>query len=957
MQRKKTFQEDLKKLKVFSINLNSSLKIIDIDKNAISLFGFKKSEIIGKDYFSLVQKNEQKKLKTIFNDFLSSKNLQISFETVNIKNDKSKIWVRVTGTKINLKNENQIALSILNFTKEKKYDGLIKELHNCSNNFTSDSKQNVKNTLQTLSRIFNTEFLIFTKTNGEVIYNFTKLESRNVQNSFSEIIKIACSNKLNKSNKSNKSNKNIIYIPDLTKINLGKSNLFIKSNKIKTYLGKVVKTEDKILGLLCAFFQNNFKPDEIDLQILDILSTTFAVEETKINAQNISMENELRFKSLFENSTIGIYRSTPAGKIVFANPKFISLLGYDSLGDLQKIDINKQLYVNPQNRLEFRKILETEYTIHGYLENLKRKNGSIVNIRESSRVVKNEQTGKILYYEGTIEDITTQRKIENALIESEEKFRSIFQSSGFGICIVNSSKKFLDANPKFSEIFGYTKEELLQKTFLDITHQDFINSSKKIIKELLQGIHKQIRIENKYIKKDGKEIWCAITINLLNDNSNGKTNLLGIAEDITERINFINELKAKDEILSALSFSTETFLKTLDWQSNITEVLKRLSGSLKVNRSYIYQNSETKAGDITFGLKYEWVDKNMKLEINNPAFQNFSYKKYNLENLHNTLLKNEVVVINTDSITQSEKNYLYIKNKKSIIIVPVYESDFLWGFMGFEDNNNERIWSDQERDAIKTAGNLFGVAIKRKIFEEELLKAKINAEESEKLKSQFLAQISHEIRSPINSILSFTTLLKEEIHNKINDELKSSFEIIESAGNRITRTIDLILNMSEIQTNTYEYIPRKVDIYEEILIPLVTEFKGVAFSKGIDFQLIKKSEDNIRELDPYTVMQIFANLLDNAIKYTNKGKVRIEICKNRSRNLIVNITDTGIGISNKYIPKLFKPFTQEEQGYTRKFEGNGLGLALVKNYCDLNNANISVKSKKNIGTTFKVTFK
>jgi signal transduction histidine kinase len=186
--------------------------------------------------------------------------------------------------------------------------------------------------------------------------------------------------------------------------------------------------------------------------------------------------------------------------------------------------------------------------------------------------------------------------------------------------------------------------------------------------------------------------------------------------------------------------------------------------------------------------------------------------------------------------------------------------------------------------------------------------------------------------------------------------LQASFNIIESAGQRITRTIDLILNMSEIQTGTYEYIPRKIDIYKDILATLKCEFKGIADSKGIKFEIISKTDNAIKVIDSYTVMQIFANLIDNAFKYTNKGKVQVVIKKDKSGNLVVSVKDTGIGMSAKYIPKLFRPFSQEEQGYTRKFEGNGLGLALVKNYCDLNNAAISVKSKKNVGTTFKITF-
>ena len=93
-------------------------------------------------------------------------------------------------------------------------------------------------------------------------------------------------------------------------------------------------------------------------------------------------------------------------------------------------------------------------------------------------------------------------------------------------------------------------------------------------------------------------------------------------------------------------------------------------------------------------------------------------------------------------------------------------------------------------------------------------------------------------------------------------------------------------------------------------------------------------------------------MLDNAIKYTHQGKINLSIKDN-----IFSISDTGIGISEEYIPQLFQKFSQEETGYSRKFEGTGLGLSLVKKYCEINNAEISVESKKGIGTTFKVIFK
>lgn len=240
--------------------------------------------------------------------------------------------------------------------------------------------------------------------------------------------------------------------------------------------------------------------------------------------------------------------------------------------------------------------------------------------------------------------------------------------------------------------------------------------------------------------------------------------------------------------------------------------------------------------------------------------------------------------------------------------------------------------------------------------EEELLNAKNKAEKSDKFKSEFLAQMSHEIRSPINVILNFTSLLKDELKNKIEDDLAQSFDYIDSGGRRIIRTIDMILNMSEIQTGIVELNPQPHNITEEILNGLVKEYKTQARIKGLELTLNSFHVDNHKIwIDEYSVSQIFSNLIDNAIKYTHSGKIEITVYSNSS-GVTVDVVDTGIGISKEYLPNLFDAFTQEEGGYGRKFEGNGLGLALVKKYCELNNAEIFVDSTKGKGTKFTVKF-
>jgi len=243
----------------------------------------------------------------------------------------------------------------------------------------------------------------------------------------------------------------------------------------------------------------------------------------------------------------------------------------------------------------------------------------------------------------------------------------------------------------------------------------------------------------------------------------------------------------------------------------------------------------------------------------------------------------------------------------------------------------------------------------RKLFEEELIRAKEEAENADRVKTEFLAQMSHEIRTPLNIILNYNSLIKFEVEDYIEEELKMAFSSVERASKRLVRTIDLILNMAEVQSKSYHVKFKKIDIYDTIL-GLIFEFESLAKDKGV--LLLHKKSTELTEIfaDEYTLTQIFQNLIDNALKYTIKGSVELSVYSKYPNIICIDVKDTGIGISEEYLPKLFSPFSQEDTGYTRRFEGNGLGLALVKNYVELNNGTIEVKSEKGKGTTFTVIF-
>lgn len=244
----------------------------------------------------------------------------------------------------------------------------------------------------------------------------------------------------------------------------------------------------------------------------------------------------------------------------------------------------------------------------------------------------------------------------------------------------------------------------------------------------------------------------------------------------------------------------------------------------------------------------------------------------------------------------------------------------------------------------------------RKRVEEEILFAKEKAEKSDKLKSEFLTQMSHEIRSPINVIINFTQLINETLKDQPIENIPDYLEAITGSGKRLIRTVDLILNMSELQIGTYEPNMEKMDLVEDVFLRIKFDYIMLAKQRGLELNFLCATPNKIVYGDRYSIYQIFVNLIDNAIKYTQEGEIEVMIDRDEKNNVIVSVEDTGIGISEEFMEYLFDPFMQEERGYSRRFDGNGLGLALVKRYCELNGASIFVESEKEKGSKFVVTF-
>jgi len=237
----------------------------------------------------------------------------------------------------------------------------------------------------------------------------------------------------------------------------------------------------------------------------------------------------------------------------------------------------------------------------------------------------------------------------------------------------------------------------------------------------------------------------------------------------------------------------------------------------------------------------------------------------------------------------------------------------------------------------------------------ELKHARDKALQAARVKSEFLANMSHEIRTPLNVVIGYTDLLAAHIGAQGNEDLQDSLDSIRRAGRRLIRTIQGILDFSKIEAKSFELRPEPIEL-GKALERHVLDMRILAERKNIKLVCSIDEPGATVLFDEYCLSGALTNLLQNAIKFTKEGSITVSLSRGSDRLLKVAIKDTGIGIDTGYLGRIFEPFSQEESGYRRPFEGNGLGLALTRRYLELNGATIEVQSRKGQGAVFTITF-
>jgi signal transduction histidine kinase/HAMP domain-containing protein len=235
---------------------------------------------------------------------------------------------------------------------------------------------------------------------------------------------------------------------------------------------------------------------------------------------------------------------------------------------------------------------------------------------------------------------------------------------------------------------------------------------------------------------------------------------------------------------------------------------------------------------------------------------------------------------------------------------------------------------------------------------DNLLTSYQKLKEIDRLKDEFLANMSHELRTPLNSIIGFSGMLMQDPDGKIGLDAREDLQIIYQNGRSLLGLIDSILDLSKIEAGKMELELEEVDP-----MPLLDEVMAMSagLAKGRPIELLyHRPEEDIRVMgDRGRLRQVFTNLAGNAIKFTESGSVTVSVSQDSGR-FRMRIEDTGIGMSENELERLFKPFQQVDGSITRRFGGSGLGLAISQRFMWLMNGRISANSRKGVGSTFIV---
>ena len=484
---------------------------------------------------------------------------------------------------------------------------------------------------------------------------------------------------------------------------------------------------------------------------------------------------------------------------------------------------------------------------------------------------------------------------------SEQKYANLIHNMREGVSIGSAEGELLYVNPSFAAMLGYERpSELIGSQAIDLYADPKARAA--IFERLMtEGFIDNMKID--LIKKDSSLVHVLVSIIAKKDEEGHVLEIESTVSDITERLRSEAILRNQQELIE----NTARLTKIGGWEVNLetgdssfTDETYRIHGLTpddpkpSVEEGMTFYPSEVRP--VIQSLVDEAIEEHRPYDIELPF-----------------------IIAGDESRWVRTIGEVEIKNGKAVRLYGAIQD----------------ITENKEAEVEK---------------ENALLEAK----QANEVKDQFIANISHEIRTPLNSILGFSDLFKQRYSNDIQVKDKVIFDYITDSSERLMHTVDSILNMSILKSGTVS-IHKEVVNLNQMTGLIVNNFRVVAKKKNLSLDIVESELPAKVFVDINCINSAIGNLTDNAIKYTEKGGVTftLEVIEEQ---VTLSISDTGIGISEDYKQRVFEPYTQESEGFTKEYQGVGLGLAITKQFLDLNDVILVLETEKNVGTTFRLTF-